>query len=47
MAHYNLGNVLIQQQRWAEARKHFAEAVRIAPDMEAAKEMLERLKDVP
>ncbi len=47
MAHYNLGNALIQQQRWAEARRHFAEAVRIAPDMEAAREMLERLKDAP
>lgn len=47
MAHYNLGNALIQQQRWAEARRHFAEAVRIAPDMEAAREMLERLRDAP
>ena len=47
MAHYNLGNALIQQQRWAEARGHFAEALRIAPDMEAAREMLERLKDAP
>ncbi|MDI1250192.1 MAG: tetratricopeptide repeat protein [Lacunisphaera sp.] len=47
MAHYNLGNALIQQQRWAEARKHFAEAVRIDPDLQAAREMLERLKDAP
>lgn len=47
MAHYNLGNAFIQQQRWADARRHFAEAVRIAPDMEAAREMLERLRDAP
>ncbi len=47
VAHYNLGNALIQLQRWPEAKRHFAEAVRLAPDFTAAREMLERMQDVP
>ena len=47
VAHYNLGNTLLKLRRWSEAKRHFAEAVRLAPDLGAAREMLEHLQDVP
>jgi Flp pilus assembly protein TadD len=43
-AHYNLGYTLLRLGRVEEARGHFAAAVKAAPDFEAAREMLERLR---
>ena len=47
VARYNLGNALLQEQRWTEAKRQFAAAVRIAPGFGAAREMLERMQAVP
>ncbi|WP_438483291.1 tetratricopeptide repeat protein [Oleiharenicola lentus] len=47
LTHYNLGNALIQLQRWSEAKKHFQEAVRLRPDLDAARQMLEQMREVP
>jgi tetratricopeptide (TPR) repeat protein len=47
VAHYNLGNALVEMGRLPEARRHFAEAVRLQPGMQPAREMLERLPELP
>jgi Flp pilus assembly protein TadD len=41
-AHYNLGVALAKQGRLAEARQHFAEALRLDPTHAAARRFLER-----
>ena len=46
-AHYNLGNALLQLHRVTEARQHFEATLRIDPQFQSAREMLERLQTAP
>ncbi len=44
-AHYNLGRLLAEQpERRAEAIAHFEEALKLRPDLEAARDLIERLR---
>jgi tetratricopeptide (TPR) repeat protein len=46
-AHYNLGNALLRGRRLEAARAEFAEALRLDPNLAAAREMLDRLSQLP
>ncbi|HVZ65473.1 MAG TPA: tetratricopeptide repeat protein [Lacunisphaera sp.] len=47
LAHLGLGNALFQLGRPAEARRHYEEALRLRPDLIAARQMLDRLAEMP
>jgi tetratricopeptide (TPR) repeat protein len=44
VAHYNLGNALLELRRVPEAAGHFEQAVRLEPRFDAARDMLARLR---
>jgi tetratricopeptide (TPR) repeat protein len=46
-AHYNLGNALLRGRQVEAARAEFAEALRLDPNLAAAREMLDRLAQLP
>jgi uncharacterized protein HemY len=42
LAHFNLGNVCLLEQRWTDAARHFEIVLALQPDLVAARERLER-----
>jgi tetratricopeptide (TPR) repeat protein len=46
-ASYNVGFALLETGRWAEARPYFEAALRSRPDFPAAREILQRLQEMP